>query len=242
MMKHQHGSTLIVVLILLLLITIAGAMAIRQSVSSLKLVTGSQIQAVLLRSSDAAMVQIQSRAFIDNLASSAGVIGFLRNPANANKELLFCFKSVSSGQPYFFDMTNSSILDQPVDANGVATVYSYGSGGICTNGQSSSGRDAVYTQVAFKKAAAATTPFSDLVRGTDLTTSKTEGNQRVVVYATSYLPAFSGSSVGDGSSGISACFKQLNDAVTNNVVSCLAGKNVPYSAQVAEFRFQAGFQ
>lgn len=243
MKQSQRGSTLIVVLVMLLLITIAGAMAIRQSVSSLKMVTNGQVQAVLLRSSDAALTQIQSanlsntsstNGLMNNLGSSGGVIGFLRNPSNYGQELVFCFKS---SDPFFFNMANATIVTS-------TTSYDYGNnGGICQDGQYSNGRSAVYTQVAIKNAGVSPTPFSELVRGTDVNTSKTENSVRLRVFVTSYLPAFSGltsvANITDGS-GVN-CFRKLNDTTSGDVTSCLASLSVPYNTQVAEMRFQAGF-
>jgi hypothetical protein len=163
-----------------------------------------------------------------SLGSSGGVVGFLRNPSNYGQELVFCFKS---GDAYFFNMANATIVTS-------SGSYDYGAnGGICQDGQYSNGRSAVYTQVTIKNAGATTTPFADMVRGTDLANSKTEGSIRLRVYVTSYLPAFSGSSV----SSISPCFRRLNDATSNDVASCLVALNVPYNTQVAEMRFQAGF-
>lgn len=238
MRYSQRGSTMVIVLIMLLLMTLVGAMAVRQSVSSLKMVTNNQVQAILLRSSDAALTQIQSanatNTLMNSLGSSGGVIGFLRNPNNAGSELVFCFKS---SDPYFFNMSNATIVTS-------ASYYDYGTnGGICQDGQNANGRSAVYTQVAIKNAGTSITPFADTVRGTDVNTSKTENSMRLRVFVTSYLPALGGlTSVANvtDSGGVN-CFRKLNDATSNDVASCLVALNVPYNTQVAEMRFQAGF-
>lgn len=46
-MKHQHGATLIVVLMLLLIITVIGTLAIKNSLVGLSIATNSQAQRVV---------------------------------------------------------------------------------------------------------------------------------------------------------------------------------------------------
>ena len=59
MIRQQHGSTLIVVLILLLAITIIGTLAIRQSMVSLNIATNSQAQQLMIQNSDAATFNVE---------------------------------------------------------------------------------------------------------------------------------------------------------------------------------------
>lgn len=91
----QRGSTLIVVLMIVLMITIIGTLAIRQSVSSLKLVSNNQIQTLLAQNADAALMYFQNPDIQQNMASANGIVGFFKNEDNWNKELVFCFKEPS---------------------------------------------------------------------------------------------------------------------------------------------------
>ncbi len=58
MNKHK-GSTLVIVLIVLILVTLIGAMGVRTGIFGLKLATNSQIQALLLESSNAALLNLE---------------------------------------------------------------------------------------------------------------------------------------------------------------------------------------
>ena len=54
-MKQQKGATLIIVLVILLMITILGTIAVKSGILGLKIATNSQVNALLLENSDAAL-------------------------------------------------------------------------------------------------------------------------------------------------------------------------------------------
>ena len=55
----EQGATLIVVLLFLVLIILAGAIAVRQSTTDLKIATSDQINTVLLQSADSANQKLE---------------------------------------------------------------------------------------------------------------------------------------------------------------------------------------
>ena len=57
--KSQKGATLIVVLVILVLITILGSYAMKQGLVNLKIATNSQIQKLLMQSSDVALNHLE---------------------------------------------------------------------------------------------------------------------------------------------------------------------------------------
>ncbi len=59
----------------LLLIMIVGTLAVRQSISSLKLVTNNQIQTLLLQNSDAALLALQNPKNTSDIAAANGIVG-----------------------------------------------------------------------------------------------------------------------------------------------------------------------
>jgi Tfp pilus assembly protein PilX len=59
-MKKQQGSALIIVLVILVLVTLIGTLAIRSGILGLKLATNSQVNALLLENSDAALFNVEN--------------------------------------------------------------------------------------------------------------------------------------------------------------------------------------
>ncbi len=97
--NRERGATLIVVLLFLVLIMLAGAIAVRQSNTNLKIATSDQINTVLLQSSDSANQKLEmmlngsaTTTEYKDVTSAAGVFGhFLLNPENATNEFIYCF-------------------------------------------------------------------------------------------------------------------------------------------------------
>lgn len=95
----EQGVTLIVVLLFLVLITLAGAIAVKQSNTDLKLATSDQINTVLLQSSDSANQRLEmmingdpSSTEYRDATSAAGVFGhFILDGNNATNEFIYCF-------------------------------------------------------------------------------------------------------------------------------------------------------
>ncbi|WP_445404266.1 PilX N-terminal domain-containing pilus assembly protein [Acinetobacter vivianii] len=235
MNKYQQGATLITVLMVLLLIMVLGTLAIRQSISSLKLVSNNQIQTLLLQNADAALVAFQ-RSDPKVIAGANGIIGFFQNESNKNAELVFCFSD-----------TDPFVLSKAAYRLNTAT-FSLNSSdsGACTEDSAkiSSGREQVVTQVYVKRASTPTVPFADLSRGTEVQSAKTENNIRLEVYVISVMQGLLSDpkvtlfdADNDNKKGCLA--KSFNDAV-----SCLknSADKPLYSTQVAEYRFLSDFE
>lgn len=180
MTRYEQGSTLIVVLMIVLLITIVGTLAIRQSISSLKLVSNNQMQTLLLQNADAVLVRFQQPETTQRIAGANGIVGFFKNEDNWNKELVFCFKGNTP-----FDLSNASWLYWQNSTKQTQLMAT--DGGACKTNDISSGRSQVVTQVHIKRAASATQPFADLARGTDANNAKTENSMRLQVQVTSVM-------------------------------------------------------
>ncbi|WP_288450481.1 PilX N-terminal domain-containing pilus assembly protein [uncultured Acinetobacter sp.] len=219
MKTNQQGATLIVVLMILLLIMVVGTLAIRQSVSSLKMVANNQIQALLLQNSDAALMYFQNPVNTSTLASANGVVNYFRNVGNLNQEMVSCFNKTAP-----FVMSNMGVV------NSSGTVDNQAS---CKSTDAAGGRTQVVTQVYIKKAASSDNqPFADYARGTDITTAKTESSLRLQLTSVSVMTGFS------SAEDINTC---LNKSASS-AISCLSQKQVLFNSQVAEYRFLSDFE
>lgn len=98
--QAEQGATLIVVLLMLILVMIAGAMAVKQSNTDLKLATSDQINTTLLQSSDSANQSLEkmanglpsSPAYKLLVISPIGAFGhFLTNENNKGDEFIYCY-------------------------------------------------------------------------------------------------------------------------------------------------------
>lgn len=237
MIQSQRGSTLIVVLMVLLLIMIVGTLAIRQSISSLKLVTNNQIQTLLLQSSDAALLALQNPNNTPDIAAANGIVGFFKNESHKDAELVFCF---SDTKPFALNK-GAYLLNSP-------NWESLG-GGVCTKNSESGGRKQVVTQVYIKRATTSTAPFADLARGTEVLGAKTEESIRLQVFVVSVMQGLlsdtdkvlfkKSTEVDEG-----CLVKSIDNAGKNEVAECLKQnkENPLYNTQVAEYRFLSDFE
>lgn len=216
MKKHERGATLIIVLMILLLIMVVGTLAIRQSITSLKMVSNNQIQALLLQNSDAALMYFQNPINTASLAAPDGVVNYFRNNT---QELVTCFNKTDAFRLVRMGTVNSS---GKVDNQA-----------SCKSTDAAGGRNQVVTQVFITKVPSANNqPFADLARGTDITTAKTESSVRLRLTSVSVLTGFI------SSDDLANC---LNKSATN-AVACLSEKQALYNSQVAEYRFLSDFE
>lgn len=214
MKRSQTGVTLIVVLIILIAITIIGSLAIRSSILSLKVATVSQAQQLLLQNSDAALFNVENPGMLDRAMAMNGMFGYLKRDENADKELVFCYKSVN-GQ--FFNFHNASAISW----NGTAVQpENLGGSGFCqmSTGFFTSGRGTVLTQIGIK----ATDPsemsaFQHMQEGTDPESSKKDPAQLYTVYATSIFPGLAKSDVTDAQ--INTCLSSRFNGIPTNKIN-----------------------
>lgn len=240
MQDNQKGSVLIVVLIMLVLLTIAGTWAIRGSITSLKIATNAQAQALLKQTSDSVFFTLENKTDnaleFANMRGGDGMLGYVMRDENKGKELVFCIRGAVA------DNFVGSRLASVVYWNGTTIKNTdMGKNGFCQKNRLTdflSGRSAVMTQVTIRHAENER-DWEDMLEGDDKDTSKSLGKPRIAITATSILPNFSDASTAE----INAClsdFTSFLDPVAGNetVTDCLADINVPYSTQQMEYILQ----
>ncbi|MCG7222647.1 pilus assembly PilX N-terminal domain-containing protein [Acinetobacter sp. AG3] len=237
----QQGSVLIVVLIMLVLLTLVGTWAIRGSITSLKISTNAQAQALLKQTSDSVFFTLENKTddelVFTNMRIGDGMLNYTLRPENKGKELVFCIRGETK------DNFAGSRLASVVYWDGTTIKNTdMGTNGYCQVGRLTdflSGRNAVLTQVTVR-AAENNQDWEHLMEGDDKESSKGTGIQKVTITATSILPNLSDSSKSD----INKCLKNYTSFVDNvikneTVTDCLSSKNVPYSTQEMEYTMKA---
>jgi hypothetical protein len=228
-MKHQQGATLIIVLMVLLLIMLVGTLAIRQGMSSYKLVTNQQIQSLLNQNSDAVFMAFQNPDKTDQYAAPDGIIGFFKNPNHADEELVLCF---SGAEPFSL---NKAAKWQQGKMEKLSS-----SGGPCT-ATSSAGRDQVTTQVNIRRVGGQeAVAFADFARGTDITSAKTEETITLRLQATSILSGLV-TNLNKIYTGKDSCVYKSAFSDTDSISQCLNANSTYSNIQVAEFQFLSDF-
>ena len=230
----QQGAVLIVVLLFLVLIVFAGAIAVRQSTTDLRLATSDQINTLLLQSADNANQNIEQSIngssdsdIHQAMLSSTGPFGhFVLNPDNRDDEFVFCFRP----REQFFDINKTSI--SKTGANGLGTGNVLGNNnGYCDPDLPDdyiSQRSTSMSQVSISLTpTTATTPtFASFTLGQD---SNEIRSQAFVfdINSTSILPAYSGDT-----DKAESCLKQTSLYATvtnkdNTIAGCMAKAGVP---------------
>lgn len=255
MKKNQQGTTLIIVLILLLIITIIGTLAVKNSLTTLSIATNSQAQQLLVQNSDSAIFHVESPSFLTRNLAYDGLFGLIKSDANKGKELVFCYKGAQS---QFFDLSQASLMQWVTGDSPSASEL--GSDGYCklddSNNFFTSGRKAVMTQVSVKVKTntgdvilGVENPFSFMQQGTDTESAKIDKSEKIMVIATSVVPALSTASDED----INNCFsKHMNqvviprgvipaDGMNKSVSECLNSLGVPVNTQITEYNLTQAF-
>lgn len=239
--SSQHGSVLIVVLVMLVLLTLVGTWAIRGSITSLKISTNAQAQALLKQTSDSVFFTLENKTddelVFTNMRIGDGMLNYTLRPENKGKELVFCIRGETK------DNFAGSRLASVVYWQG-STIKNteMGTNGFCKLERLTdflSGRNAVLTQVTVR-ASENNKDWEHMMEGDDKESSKSTGIQKVAITATSILPNLSDSSKAE----INACLKGytsfVDEVIKNKTVTdCLSSKNVPYSTQEMEYTMKA---
>ena len=221
----QAGNTLVVILVLLVIITIVGTLAIRQGLISLKIATNSQAQSLLLQNTDAYFFKLEAANAAQKVlnASKFGPIGYASQTQNIGQEISYCFTKNN---------------EQAFDTNTVGLFIS-GTGlskGYCdpSNANSfTSGRKAVMTQVTIKVENKPSAPLENFIEGTD--TELVNPAMRIKINVLSLIPVMANVT----NTIIVSCLKDNPAEAATGVVtktSCLNTNNIPYNAQVAEYK------
>lgn len=229
---HQQGATLIVVLLILILIMLVGTIAVRRSITSLKLATSDQISTVLLQSADGANIQLEQMVNGDPTKTSYqtaiieknGIFSyFLDNPQNVNDELVYCYNPRA-----LQTLTNKTTIFK-----GTGTVFDNGRCDATKADSYTSGRQTTMTQVSIRPfvptPSATDIGFTTAITGNDINNSANtsnfnrQGKTSFTVRSLSAIPAYNdvGSCYGVSHHGV-------NDKTnTLNVTKCLRDAGVP---------------
>lgn len=222
MPSSQQGVALIVVLLFLILITLAGAIAVKNSTTDLRLTTSEQVDTLLLNTADNTNKNIEKIVNIDNAdkkaalqkniaLSSAGMFGYFMNigaEENRGDQIVFCYRPRGS---YFFQMNEATVID-PSGGSKLVTGAT-NSGGFCrvNNAEDfSNARNNVMTQVAVTRPSSgmlASEPFAYVPTQRSITTSNvTSSSPSFRLFSTSFLPGMTQASENE----ILDCLKKPN--------------------------------
>ena len=226
---QQRGAVLIVVLLFLILIVVAGALAVRQSTTDLKLSTSDQINTLLLQSADNANQNIEQAVNGDSrddiykdMLSRSGPFGyFILDKSAQSNEYVFCFRP----RGRFFDINKTTIRT----ASGGNVVPN--TTGYCNPSEPEdyvSNRNASMTQVnvSLTPTTASDTAFNNVTLGQD-TDKVASIAYSFDVNSTSVLPAY-----GDTKVGNTNCFGQTTRPITptketDTLSGCMSEAGVP---------------
>ncbi|WP_372811337.1 pilus assembly PilX family protein [Pseudoalteromonas nigrifaciens] len=223
----QNGATLIVVLMFLLLIIVVGVIAVRNSMTSLRLATSDQVDTLLLNTSDTANKNIENiindpdyNSEKANILGSLGFFGYFLNTgatSNRGDQIIFCYRP---RQSYFFKMSEATVMT----ASGQSKLIGGAdlSGGFCRPSRASdfvNARQNVMTQVSVTRPntqSLPVTPFGNVpLEITINSDDATSSSPSFRIHSTSFLPALS--NVSDAK--ITECLKKPSE----NAASFVAG-------------------
>lgn len=234
----QNGATLIVVLMFLLLIIVVGVIAVRNSMTSLRLATSDQVDTLLLTTSDTSNKNIENiindptySSEKANILGSLGFFGYFLNTgatSNRGDQVLFCYRP---RQSYFFKMSEATIITPSGQSK---LVGGAGSSGFCRPSQAGdfvNARQNVMTQVSVTRPntqSLPVTPFGNVpLEITINSDDATSSSPSFRIHSTSFLPAMS--KVSDAN--ITECLEKPSE----NAASFVAGIDEDDSTQNTYF-------
>lgn len=243
--RHQAGVALIVVLLFLILITMAGAIAVRQSAVDLKVATSDQAGALMLNSSDSVLSHIEQAAgnasatgYAEITSLDRGVLGYfmLNGKEKVGHQLSFCYTPTAAN---LYNRSTSFI--RPVGVNTTNQAQ-----GFCSPSNAShytSSRNTAMTQVVVVGIENALlnnfNAFTTRVSVGDIGNSYVP---QVQMNSTSLLPAMSNNS----DATITACLRRPVGDISKyglstgkNMNECLREEGVPANTVVEEGVIQA---
>lgn len=266
--SSQQGVALIVVLLFLILITLAGAIAVRNSTTDLRLTTSEQADVLLLNTADNSNKSIEQTLNIDKsdkqaalqksiALSSAGMFGYFMNVGaedNRGDQIVFCYRPRDT---YFFRMNEATVID-PSGGSKLVTGTT-NSGGFCRVSNAadfSSARNNVMTQVAVTRPSSdmvASEPFEYVPTQLSITTSNVNSSSpNFRLFSTSFLPGMTTASEED----ILDCLKKPNQNAADygytkkedgkdvtkyydqTLTQCLASKGIPAKTLVEDVKLE----
>lgn len=155
-LRSQTGATLIIVLVVVLLLGIVSAIAIRGSRTALDMTTSSQVNKVMVESSDVPFARLELTNSIplktaskdtqlSEMMSGDGPLNYLRLGENMSKEYILCYQPMVSSKLY--QGTGKHLILTQTDSKTYGTQGA--TTGYCTldTATFTSGRQTVATQV-----------------------------------------------------------------------------------------------
>lgn len=243
-MRAQQGSALIAVMFILLLISLLGALAIRQGLTSLNIATNSQVNALLFQSADSLFAKLEQAANTEGAAA-----GSIKNPmilaatmAVDGSEIFICHRPLIDAN-VANDANDGTTVAPDAVGNGATSVDGRGTGYCDLTKDFNSARRAVVSQIAVmvpQDSAQDYAPFEFAPRKTDDDGAKIDKVTRIRTYITSILPSLSDADI---SAVQSECIENRSndnqDAVNQGretLLDCLARYGVPAKTQVQEYQ------
>lgn len=231
--SRERGATLIVVLLFLVLIMLAGAIAVRQSSTDLKIATSDQINTVLLQSADSANQKLEmmlngsaTTTEYKDVTSAAGVFGhFLLNPENANNEFIYCFNPRTKKY-----LASNATIKVKSSAGNSGGYWNSLDNGVCDYNSAdgyTSARQTVVTQMSVT----VTPPdpnaerFGHVVIGKEIE-DRTSKKFKFDIRATSALPSYSEPKA-DGDNCFAQTSVKANAATNKSLNDCMKAASTP---------------
>ena len=215
----QEGATLIAVLLFLMLIILVGVIAVKSSITSLRLATSEQVDTLLLTSSDNTNKNIENiinEAKYENesvkLLGPLGFFGYFMNigaTSNRGDQVVFCYRPRKN---YFFSMSEATVLTPSNKSKLIGGANA--SGGFCQVNNAEdfvNARQNVMTQVSVTRpntVSIPVTPFGHVPLGQSITSDNAASSSpNFRIHSTSFLPALSSAS----DSEITECLKKPSE-------------------------------
>lgn len=261
----QQGATLIVVLMIVLLLSLIGAIVVRNSQVSQDISTASQVQNLLKQSSDAPLARLQLASVDKNdgdaktqielmEANSQAPLQFLQlEGEQKNYEYILCYRPTERLGLY-------EKGEHRMIGNGAGTtVRKDGSGvGYCHINSNNnpakyytSGRSVVASQVALSRPTVnkssdddvEAAPFAVASQGSDMDSIGGSQAIRLRATVTSVLPSLSVSSTLEQ---VDECLQKAvgglaGNQTEDNQILCLNAQDVPVNFQVQDFAYQSTY-
>lgn len=231
--NSQSGVALIIVLLILILIMVIGAVAIRGSMTDLRVSTAAQVNKLLFQANDAAYMKVEreDRILNERRGSAETLKGYMSSPQRLGHEVSFCVRPRTER---LFNVING-ISERNTEGD---LLTKYGDNGFCdpdnTAHYVNEGR--VITQMTFVRPQGLSeerildreiegTSTADLKKPDNAGTSPIECTE-FIGYVTSVIPSLSSASLDD----IGSCLKKPRTG-TDTVDTCLLALDVPYQTQ-----------
>lgn len=238
--QSQSGMALIAVLLFLILITIAGAIAVRQSSVDLKLATADQAGTLLLNSSDSAIAYIEQSStpghpnYTSMMSQSRGILGYFLTDSNdkIDDQVKFCYRS-EGGNLGLLDLRSATLLLADGGTRNAA-------GGICNPDKLSdytSARGTAINQIIVRGVVGQDTDSDDfkmVQEGEDNVITGITVAPRIQIHSVSILPALASADAKSIKGCLAHGATKPEDYTSQSITGCMKSIGVPTTSLVEE--------